>query len=177
MLELKAGQKLWWVDREKQKEGFVTVADVTEDHILVWYQGRKYVRPYSVIGEKLFLSRQLNQTKETKSQTVSRKNIVSKTPVKLEYVPIRSSKRSYEKVPSARFVEEKVEQRFFEPAGLVDKSCDTCALCKNGNCTSLRNQLCEEYRTLQRASPEERNAYPQYGDATAIRKKDRKHFE
>ena len=171
MTVLKAGQKLWWVDWKQQTEGYVIVADITEEKILVWYHGKIRERPHSVIGKKLFLTPQLDQKTKTKSTRVSH------TSVKLEYVPVYRKKYSTANRKSSVMKEEIVENRFFEPIRKTEKSCDRCALRKNGTCGSLQNQLCEDYRSLQIVCAEERNAYPQSGDATAVRKKDRKHFK
>ena len=175
MMVLKAGQKLWWVDRENQTEGYVIVAEITSDKIRVWYNGRIKERPHSAIGKTLFLTPQLGKEE---IKIVKQKNSgVSKTAVKLEYLPCYRKERATNKQNVAVMKEEKTEKRFFEPIGKQEKSCGTCALRKNGNCTSLCNQLCEDYRTLQTVSTEERNAYPQYGDAMAYRKRDRRHFK
>ena len=175
MTVLKAGQKLWWVDRNNQTEGYVIVAEITSDRIRVWYNGRIKERPHSAIGKTLFLTPQLGKEENKKAK---QKNYgVSKTAVKLEYVPYYRKKHVTGKKNVTVIKEEKTEKRFFEPIGKQKKSCDTCALRKNGSCTSLRNELCEDYRTLQTVTAEERNAYPQYGDAMAYRKKDRRHFK
>lgn len=175
MTVLKVGQRLWWVDRNNQTEGYVIVAEIASDKIRVWYNGKIKDRPHSAIGRTLFLTPQLRKEENRKAK---QKNCgVSKTAVKLEYVLDYRKKHVNEKKNVTVIKEEKTEKRFFEPIARQEKCCDTCALRKNGSCTSLRNELCEDYRTLQSVSAEERSTYPQYGDAMAYRKRDRKHFK
>ena len=177
MMVLKAGQKLWWVDRNNQTEGYVIVAEITSDKIRVWYNGRIKERPHSAIGKTLFLTPQLGR-KEKESRPERPKNpTVSKTAVKLQYIPYYRKKHVADQRKSITVKEVVIENRFFEPVGKQEKSCGTCALRKNGSCTSLQNYLCEDYKKLQTVSVDERNAYPQYGDAMAYRKRDRKHFK
>lgn len=178
MTILKAGQKLWWVDYKKHTEGYVIIADITDTEILVWYNGEIKVRPFSVLGKTLFLTPQLNKQSVVDNRAKSAKIKKPGKSVKQERVPMQ--KKEY--VSSKKFSpivhkEEKIENRFFEDVSRSEKSCETCALRRNGECGSLCNQLCEDYRALQSISAEERNAYPQYGDATALRKRDRKHFK
>ena len=177
MTVLKVGQRLWWLDKKKNIEGYVIVADITEDQICVWYNGKIEKRSHSVIGKKLFLTPQLSGRKKSTQQNQTRKVVVSSKRKKTEYTVINSGKKHHGKNNMGIQKEEKVEQRFFEIPEQIEKSCDTCALRKNGTCTSLQNQLCEEYKRLQYVSAEERNAYPQYGDASAIRRRDRRHFK
>lgn len=166
MKRLKVGQKLWWIDRDKMIEGYVIVADITKDEIIVWHNGKPVGRPHSVIGKKLFLSPQLCKQKEAFTK-----------PVKMKYASICPRKRYSNNRISTQDKIARFENCFVDSIRIVEKSCDSCRLRKNGNCTSLQNKLCEDYIAVQNISEDEKNSFPQYGDATAIRKRDRKHFE
>ena len=56
----------------------------------------------------------------------------------------------------------------------VTKACSNCFLHYSGECTSIRDELCEDYRARQVVSKEEMSDWPEYGDATAFRIKKRK---
>ena len=178
MTVLKVGQKLWWVDKEKNTEGFVIVADITESKILVWYEGKLRARPHFVIGKTLFLTPQLNKLERKQERCSNAQSAVLKKAIKRKYV----SKHSLSRVPPKKKVnsvlpESQIKTRFFDTPDSSEKSCERCALRKNGTCSSLANQLCADYRVLQNISVEERNVFPQYGDALAHRLRDRKHFK
>lgn len=49
------------------------------------------------------------------------------------------------------------------------RSCDNCRLRKSGECSQIKNELCSSYRAIPYISREERDLWPEYGDATAIR--------
>ena len=123
---LKAGQTLWWVDRDKHIEGTVTVVKVEKTQFVVQFNGKEYTRDFSVIGNKLFYTSQLQMGE-------------------LETAP--------------------------QPGV---KSCATCFLRYSGECTSLKDELCGDYRAKQTIPQEEMEAWPEYGDATAFRIKSSK---
>lgn len=178
MTVLKVGQKLWWVDKNKNTEGYVIVADITESKIFVWYEGKLKERPHSVIGKSLFLVPQLNKLGSKQKIGNNIQRATAKTEIKRKCV----SKRSSRCVPTKKKVnavldEPQIAQHFFETTDSIEKSCEGCALRKNGTCSALANQLCEDYRVLQSISAAERDSYPKYGDALAIQLKDRKHFK
>ena len=178
MTVLKAGQKLWWVDRKRQTEGYVIVADITEDEVSVWFNGKTEHRPHSAIGKTLFLTPQLAESKPqmTKAEPVKKRETRKRYTMQKPYTrPKIQNTQSRKK--HVGYQEGMAEARFFEPTKHMGKSCDNCVLRKNGTCGSLQNDVCEDYRQIQMVSAAERNAYPQYGDATAIRRKDRKHFK
>ena len=54
------------------------------------------------------------------------------------------------------------------------KACSNCFLRYSGECTSLRNELCEDYRAKQTITKVEMDEWPTHGDATAFRIKKRK---
>ena len=118
---VKVGQILWWVDRDRHTEGTVTVVRVEKSQFIVKYKGKEHTRDYSVIGNKLFFTSQLQK----------------------------------EKVEDAR--KSNV------------KTCSNCFLRYSGECTSLRDELCEDYRTRQTIPQEEIDAWPEYGDVTTFR--------
>ena len=178
MTVLKVGQKLWWADKEKHTEGFVIVADITESEILVWYEGKLRARPHSVIGKNLFLTPQLNKLERKQKRCSNTQGATQKIAIKRKYISKYSSSHisSKQKVDTV-LLEPQVKKHFFETTDSSEKSCEKCALRKNGTCSSLANRLCEDYRVLQSISAEERNSYPQYGDVSAFRQRDRKHFK
>jgi hypothetical protein len=51
----------------------------------------------------------------------------------------------------------------------VEKSCTNCFLRYSGDCTSLRDEICEDYRMRQSIAKEEMAAWPEHGDATTFR--------
>ncbi len=49
------------------------------------------------------------------------------------------------------------------------KSCKTCMLMKRGDCNGANNEMCEDYRHSPSVSEREKENWPKYGEATAIR--------
>ena len=56
------------------------------------------------------------------------------------------------------------------------KTCDRCALRVNGSCGQLSNNVCDDYRPVQHIPKEEFDNFPKYGDATAYKMRDHRHF-
>lgn len=118
MTILKAGQKLWWIDRKRQIEGYVIVAEITESMISVWHDGKKVDKPISIIGKTLFLEPQLSKriVSSSSSKVEYAKKSVSKESYKLKDVPVYRKNNS--PPPSKAIVcdnKEKIEQRFYDP--------------------------------------------------------------
>ncbi len=68
--------------------------------------------------------------------------------------------------------------RFFtSPQRKSKPSCDNCFLRYSGACTSLSNDICDDYRARTIIPKNETESWPKYGDAIAIRKKDYNHFK
>lgn len=53
-------------------------------------------------------------------------------------------------------------------------SCRNCFHRASGECTSLKNNLCEDYQRKQSVEESEKKNWPEYGDATTLRMKHRK---
>lgn len=51
----------------------------------------------------------------------------------------------------------------------IEMHCDNCQLRKSGKCSQLRNQVCDDFLAIPFISPEAKENFPAYGDATAIR--------
>lgn len=158
---LKVGQKLWYYDPKERNMGYVLVANLYKDGFDVWYNGKRVKRPYAVIGKKLHttpakakLAFAPQDTKRNAPFYQSKKKPKDRNPPKA--APYR---------PSAEHLLK------------TGKSCDRCALRKSGECSRLTNEVCEDYRALQFISRAEADYFPEYGDAVAIRKRDRKHFK
>lgn len=147
---LRKGQTLWWVDYESKTEGTVVVADIENQGFSVLYNGKKYYRPYQVIGKKLFFSSQLENMRlfpEEKEQT------------------------------EEKMAGEISENRLLpEENGTVEQgpSCRDCFRRISGECSSLGNTLCEDYRPKQSVDEAERANWPEHGDATGFQMKRRK---
>lgn len=60
---------------------------------------------------------------------------------------------------------------------ISEHKCDDCFLRYTGACTSLSNVVCEDFRARQTLPKSEIDNWPQYGDATAYKLRDRKHFK
>lgn len=58
-----------------------------------------------------------------------------------------------------------------------EKTCADCFLRHTGACTSLTQTICEDFRAKQILPQDEIANWPKYGDATAYRLGDRKHFK
>ena len=57
-----------------------------------------------------------------------------------------------------------------EPVPVVfTASCDNCQLKKSERCTKVRKELCSDYRAIPYIPKEERELWPEHGDATAFR--------
>ena len=57
-----------------------------------------------------------------------------------------------------------------EPAPVVfTASCDNCQLRKSERCTQVKKELCSDYRAIPYIPKEERELWPEHGDATAFR--------
>lgn len=65
---------------------------------------------------------------------------------------------------------------FFEPQR-KKRSCENCFLRFSGVCTSISNEICEDYRAKQEIPKEERDNWPAYGDVTAYKLRDYQHFK
>lgn len=170
---LKIGQKLWWVDHEKKEEGYVIIADLCQDSIHVWYNGKRIERPYSVLGHKLFLTPQLSQATTKTARKATQRKTEPRPPYPLQYIQI---KRKYPTSSQTRGDTEKRHRLHHAPTPNDTRSCDHCMLRKNETCTELSGQLCEDFRPIQYIPDDEMDAFPSYGDATAIRMRDRKRF-
>ena len=48
-------------------------------------------------------------------------------------------------------------------------SCDNCQLRRNEQCSELSNVLCPDYKAVPYISKEEKDSWPEYGDALAYR--------
>lgn len=59
----------------------------------------------------------------------------------------------------------------------AEKKCDNCFYRYTGDCTSLSNVVCEDFRAKQTVDQDELENRPKYGDATAYRFGDREHFK
>ena len=59
----------------------------------------------------------------------------------------------------------------------VKRSCNNCFLRYNGACTSLSENVCEDFRIRQILPQDEIDNWPKYGDATAYKLGDKKHFK
>ena len=60
---LKLGQELWWVKKNTGEQGAVKVIGIHDDHFEVSYKGKRYQRPYTILGKKLFFEPQLSEKK------------------------------------------------------------------------------------------------------------------
>ena len=60
---------------------------------------------------------------------------------------------------------------------VVVRTCDNCFLRYNGTCTSLSENVCEDFRAKQMLPQDEIDNWPKYGDATAYKLGDKKHFK
>lgn len=58
-----------------------------------------------------------------------------------------------------------------------ENSCANCYYRNNGECPSLANVICEEYRRKLTIPYDEIANWPEYGDVTAYRLRDKKHFK
>lgn len=57
------------------------------------------------------------------------------------------------------------------------RECDNCFLRYSGACTSLSNVVCDDFRVKQTVPQDEIDSWPKYGDATAYKLGDKKHFK
>ena len=60
---------------------------------------------------------------------------------------------------------------------VAERKCSNCFLRYKGECTSLGEVVCEDYRVRQKLDKEEIDNWPKYGDATAYKLNDRQHFK
>ena len=61
--------------------------------------------------------------------------------------------------------------------GIGDRTCDNCFLRYTGSCSSLAGVACEDFRARQVLPQDEIDNWPQYGDATAYKLRDKRHFK
>ena len=160
---LKIGQKLWYYDKNRKKFGYVLVAAIEKNTFSVWYNGRMVKRDYDVIGKKLFTTPPLYERNEQERRK--------------QYILNRNAWREEQKKKRKTMPETPPDFSYQEKENVeIGKSCDRCALRKNGSCGSIANKICEDYKPIQFIPENERKLFPEYGDATAIRKRDRKRF-
>ena len=65
---------------------------------------------------------------------------------------------------------------FLEPQLKKIRNCDNCFCRFSGSCTSLTGIVCDDFIARQKISQEEIDLWPEYGDATAYKLRDYKHF-
>ena len=157
---LKIGQKLWWVNWETKTEGTVIVANLDRKEFSVWYNGKLYKREYSVLGKTLFYKSQLQKPKPK-----PQKQTPYATPKSQKRIPYYTPK------PAAAQSAPPVYSPpvYSKPPAPQPKSCANCFLRFSGECTSLREELCEDYRARQTIPQEEIDAWPEFGDVTTFR--------
>lgn len=148
---LRKGQTLWWVDHDSNTEGTVVVEDIENGRFSVLYNGKKYYRPYQVIGKKLFFSSQLEN---------------------MRLFPEENEKSKGEKAEEG-FPKEELRPDEIRTAER-GPSCRDCFRYVSGECSSLGNALCEDYRPKQSVDETEKANWPEHGDATGFRMKRRK---
>ena len=148
---LRKGQTLWWVDYESKTEGTVVVADIENQGFSVLYNGKKYYRPYQVIGKKLFFSSQLENMRLFPEEKERPKGDTAE-----------------EKLPKKELRQGESGTEEQEP------SCRDCFRRISGECSAFSNALCEDYRPKQSVDETEKANWPDHGDATGFRMKRRK---
>lgn len=180
-VKLTAGQRLWYKNKETDLVGYVLVKRVYDEFFIYQLNDSEHRGSYDWIGTRLYPSlfdMPLSQKVNEKAQREIRK---SKPLPKFKYksgynfrvsetnhpLPHRTTKVSSEQTSSTN------EGTLVPPVNRT-ASCEICALRKNGTCSSLSNQLCEDYRPTQYISKEELNSYPEYGLATSIRLRGKK---
>ena len=60
---------------------------------------------------------------------------------------------------------------------IAERKCSNCFLRYTGDCSSLTDVVCEDYRVRQVLPQDDIDNWPKYGDATAYKLGDRKHFK
>ena len=104
----------------------------TTEFIELEYKGKKYQRPFSVIGEKLFVvpkQRAINSTEEVAPSSVS----------------------------------------YLQEPPIVD-DCHSCMKNRSEECFGNRSGIiCEDYIPIPNIPKNEREHWPKYGDATALK--------
>ncbi|MBQ9929672.1 MAG: hypothetical protein IJO72_02695 [Oscillospiraceae bacterium] len=59
----------------------------------------------------------------------------------------------------------------------AERKCDNCFLRYTGNCSSLAEVVCEDFRVRQVLPQEDIDNWPKYGDATAYKLGDKQRFK
>lgn len=185
---LKVGQVLWYVDPKKGTEGSVEVTAVYENKFSVLYHGKTVERGYEVIGKKLFLAPKEQRLRETQVQPQAYpKNVQSRASGNKKVrsqehdrragpLTLETKQPAFTKVgkqpPEAPTLSESAAMH----AGILpvqesprEKKCSNCRLQRSGECSSLAGVVCEDYRAIQEISAVEKDAWPDYGDATTFR--------
>lgn len=158
---LKVGKRLWWLHCNGKDEGSFIISNISVDSFWVWGpKGTQWKFPKSILNQKLFLNPQLTTP------------VIRKIPAPAQYVD-----PSYTPSPRGYTPQNEVFIPRSEPLPGGEKACEKCALRKRGECTSLKNEVCVDYQAVQYIPNSELASMPKYCDATAIRKRDRKHFK
>ena len=179
--KLTVGQRLWYKNKDTDLVGYVLVKRVYGEFFIYQLDGTEHRGSYDWIGTRLYsslfdipLSEQVNEkVRKNIRKSKPLPNFKYKSGYNFRVVdtdrPLlyRTSKGPGEQVSgsSKSAIEHPVKRT---------ASCEICALRKNGTCSSLSNQLCEDYRPTQCISKEEMESYPEYGLATSIRLRGKK---
>ena len=179
--KLTAGQRLWYKNKDTDLVGYVLVKRVYDEFYIYQMNDSEHRGSYDWIGTRLYSSLFEIPLSEKVNEKALREIRKSKPLPRFKYksgynfrvvetnTPLlhRNPKMPDEQISSTN------EDTLDSPVKRT-ASCEICALRKNGTCSSLSNQLCEDYRPTQYISKEELNSYPKYGLATSIRLRGKK---
>lgn len=171
--KLRVGQRLWYQNKDNNKVGYIIVDQIADGVFYFHFDGKFYRFPLDSIGKRLFLSLRdiplasacsvLNAPGITTVYAEKQEHPPSPA-MPMQWIPTRPAAIKQGPPPPAPML----------PPPPRKPSCDICAFRKNGECGSLSNQLCEDYKPTQHLTSEEIASFPKYGLATEYRMRRKK---
>ena len=137
------------------RDGQTVILDnYSREFIWVRYKGKIHRRPIEAINQTLFLTDPTNHEIPTrKDETCILESLSRK---------VKESSTNPQKTSSIVSANEEIE-----------KTCMTCRFQRSGEC--FPSQVCDDYEPVYNTPKDEKDAWPQYGDATMLgRRKHRK---
>jgi len=156
--DVKPRQMLWTKSGES-----VEVFAVSKNCIIVVYKGKIYKRSKNILGKKLFLERPANIV-DSKMTFVNMKDKSQQTN------PLNSQK------PIGKTVKPHMESSVVETSQKnkdqhdVTKVCSNCMKYRSEKCFGSKS-ICFDFKYTGKISNEEREHWPEYGDASYMRMK------
>ena len=176
MKELDLGSKLYYIDKKTEESREVEAVYVDNNGFGFYFDGTPHKLPYTVIGSRLYISRAdawnawWNAKKRKMPIKSARKQTIKKTEAN------RNERRTslsptQAPLPSVQAIENGLPEPCNQNLHSLDNvetlqsssapphGCDTCQLRRNGTCTLIRSELCDDYRAVPWVSEEKRIAW------------------